>query len=223
MEAWHQQVVDVLRQASSVEYLVKHSVLGARAPTPESTPGPLPRMHYQGELIVARSGIRYSVDSPHDFRTALHALSLGLPETGADEFQLPIGSAKVAFLDARDIATLAAHLLSHADPQAYHERVFELTGPEADHRRADLGGSVGCAAGREIRYVDPPEDQFLERIKSSGIDDFSAERLSGAYHDCKEGWLGMHIAEDFSQELGRPPTSFAKFALDHAEHFAARP
>lgn len=218
MEDWHQVVVAALRDAGSVQFLVKHSVMGARAPTAESTPSPIPLMHYHGEQTVAGSGICYSVIRPTIF--AQHfTLFPWIYEAGADHFQLPIGTAQVAFLDARDIATLAAHLLGQDDPAACHERIFQLTGPAAISGE-EISAALSNAAGREIRYVDPPEDQFSQRIRDAGVDDFSARQLAGVYHDCKEGWLGMHLSEDFFNELGRQTTSFAQFARDHASYFS---
>lgn len=218
MEDWHEDVVAALRDAGTVQYIVKHSVMGARAPSPESTPSPVPLMHYHGELAVARSGIPYSVIRPTIF--AQHfTLSPWIYAAGADVFRLPIGSAKVAFLDARDIATLACHLLVHADPAAYHERIFQLTGPEAITGE-QISGALSAAVNREIRYVDPPEDEFMQSIRDAGVDEFSAEQLGRVYHDCKEGWLGMHLSDDLFQELGQRPTSFEQFARDHAQYFS---
>lgn len=219
MENWHEVVVAALHEAGTVQYMVKHSVMGARAPTPQSTPSPVPLMHYHGELTIGRSGIPYSIIRPTIF--AQHFTQCPwVYEKGAEAFHLPIGSAKVAFLDARDIATLAAHLLTQADPNTYHQRVFELTGPEAITGE-QISQALTSAAGREIRYVDPPRQKFLGRIKSFGVDDFSAEQLDGVYHDCREGWLGMHLSEDFFREMGRPTTTFTQFASDHGEHFSS--
>jgi uncharacterized protein YbjT (DUF2867 family) len=192
--------------------------MGARAPTPDSVPSPVPLMHYNGELVVARSGIPYSVIRPTIFFQHF-TLCPWIFETGADVFRLPIGAAKVAFLDARDIATLAAHLLAQNDPAAYHERVFQLTGPEAITGE-QISEALSRATGRIIRYVDPPEDEFIDRIRNAGVDDFSVEQLGRVYRDCKEGWLGMHLSVDLFQELGQHPTSFSQFARDHAEHFS---
>ena len=67
MVRWHEVVLAAAKEAGTVQYLIKHSVMGAREPTPESMPNPVPLMHYGGEKAVVASGIPYSIIRPTIF------------------------------------------------------------------------------------------------------------------------------------------------------------
>jgi uncharacterized protein YbjT (DUF2867 family) len=219
MVQWQEQVIAAAKASGTVQHVVKHSVMGARAPTPDSMPSPVPLMHYRGEECLASSGLTHCVIRPTIFAQHFSLLPW-VYEPGADAFQLPIGSARVAFLDARDIATLAVHLLTRPDSASYNGRVFQLTGPAALDG-PEISKILSRVAGRTIRYLDPNEGDYRRRIESFGVSGFALEQLTNVYHDCKEGWLGKYLSEDYPQELGTPATTFAQFAQDHVAHFLA--
>lgn len=49
LAAWHQKVAAAAKAAGSVQYVVKSSVTGARAPGGDPPPGAVPLGHWQGE------------------------------------------------------------------------------------------------------------------------------------------------------------------------------
>lgn len=217
MTLWHQQVVDAAKAAGTVEYIVKQSVMGARETTPTSVPGLIPRMHYEGEKLVAASGIAHTIIRPTIF--AQHLLTIpAVYRCGEDCFYMPVGNAKIAFLDARDISALGAFLLGAADTKPYHSQVYQLTGPDAI-TASQISEWLSKAGGQTITHIDLTDEEFAHRLVESGFDDWTAERVRIVYRDCKEGWLGLHIFGDFERVTGKPSTSFARFATDHAEYF----
>ncbi|NET73925.1 MAG: NmrA family NAD(P)-binding protein, partial [Sphaerospermopsis sp. SIO1G2] len=198
MVEWHQSVMDAAQETGDLRYVVKHSVIGARAPKPDDMPSGVPLLHYRGEEVVMATGVDYSVIRPTIF--AQHFIKMPwVYEKGDDNFYLPIGSAKVAFLDARDIATLAVFLLTQEDKSPYSGQAYELTGPSAV-TGVQMSDALSQAAGREIGYVDPAEDEFVARIRRFG----GSEGIANIYREAKEGWFGHVISPDFERVMRFP-------------------
>ena len=218
MSEWHRDVVDAISAARSVRYVVKHSVAGARASTPTSVPSLIPRLHYEGEARIAASGISWSVIRPTIF--AQHLTTMPWVYTkGEDEFVMPIGKGRAYFLDARDIAVLAAHLLAQEDPSPHFGRVFDLTGPNAIGGD-DISASLSRVAGRPIRWVDASPEDFAARMTSAGSTPWNTEQALHVYADTKEGWLGKSRGDALEVVTGRAARTFDDFAKDHGAFFA---
>ena len=90
---------------------------------------------------------------PAFFMANLLMVAPGVAAT--DTLYAPTGGAKVAMVDVRDVAAVAAAVL--ADP-TYAGRTLSVTGPEAI-TFDDVAAAIGAAVGRPIRYVDlTPEE-----------------------------------------------------------------
>jgi len=207
---WHHALVDAAKKAG-VQWIIKQSVLGARAPTPESVPNPIPLMHWNGEEIIRNSGIPCTMIRPTIF--AQHLTKYPWVYQNGDQFYLPIGEGKVAWLDARDISTVVAHLLSLKDPSPHFGKAYNLTGPKAI-TGSEMSQILSNVKGKKIEWVDSL-GEFEERLKRLHPDPWAAKQALVVYHDCKEGWLGKWISPDFQNLIGRSPTPFAKFVFDH--------
>jgi uncharacterized protein YbjT (DUF2867 family) len=220
MSDWHRDVIEAIAREKSVKYVVKHSVAGARATTPTSTPSLIPRLHYEGEARMAATGIPWSVIRPTIF--AQHLTTMPWVYTkGESCFFMPIGAGRAYFLDARDIAVLAAHLLAEDDPTPHFSSVFDLTGPEAIGG-ADIAASLSKVAGRIIAWVDPSVADFDARMTAAGSSAWNTQQALQVYTDTKEGWLGKSRGDDLQRVTGRKSRSFEQFASDHASFFARR-
>jgi uncharacterized protein YbjT (DUF2867 family) len=218
MAGWHATVGAAAKRAGTVEHIVKVSVTGARAPTSDPPPGRIPLSHWQGEEALRATGIAATMVRPTIFMQ--HFLSFPSVYTaGADRFYLPTGAAKVAFLDCRDIATVAAALLlGDAELRRRYTGVaFELTGPEG-LTAGEIASTLGWAAGRTITHVDG-EEAFVENARRQGG---GGEAMKFVYAEAGGGWFGKVETGAFEAITGRRPTSFAAFALDHAAWFEAR-
>lgn len=215
MEAWHQRVVSAAKKSGGVRFLVKVSVTGARSPESDPPPGRIPLQHFLGEEVCRASGIPTLSIRPTIF--AQHFLmGSGLYERGDDRFYLPTGAARVAFLDCRDIAACAdaAFALDDDDRAPWAGRSFELTGPQAV-TAADIATTLGRVAGRPFTHIDGME-AFEKRCAELKKPDF----VKGIYGEAAGGWFGEVATDEFASLVGRSPTSFAKFAFDHAAWFS---
>lgn len=213
MVAWHERVMEAAAKVADLRLVVKHSVIGARPPAPGDEQSGIPRIHYAGEEVVMRCGAPWAVIRPTIFAQHLTTFPW-IYEPGDDYFYLPIDTAGIAFLDARDIATLATFLLTRDDPDPYNGGVFTLTGPRAV-TGPEIEAAFGRAAGRPIRWINCTDEVFQERI-----DRFRGPAgIANIYREARAGWFGHYLAPDFQRTLGFDTTSLERFALDHAARF----
>jgi uncharacterized protein YbjT (DUF2867 family) len=214
MAAWHEKVALAAKAAGSVAYVVKVSVTGARGPEGDTPPGRIPLSHWQGEEAIRRAGLTATMIRPTIFMQHF-MMGTGLYTSRDDRFYLPTGAARVAWVDCRDIATMAVALLS-APPEVrapYQGGAYELTGPRA-HTGAELAEILSLVARRSIAHVDGVE-AFRARCRELGRSDAP----KGIYSEAAGGWFGTVEHEAFTRITGRTTTPFAKFALDHVAHF----
>jgi uncharacterized protein YbjT (DUF2867 family) len=145
-------------------------------------------------------------------------MSPALYQPGADRFFLPTGDTKVAFLDCRDIAAMAAALLmrSEAERAPYLGGAFELTGASAVSG-ADIADILTSLTGRPVAHVDT-EEAFVAHAAAIGVPD----GIKGIYHEAAGGWFSEVRHDPFTELVGRTPRTFAHFAMDYVDHFLPR-
>jgi uncharacterized protein YbjT (DUF2867 family) len=213
LAAWHEKIAAAARAAGGVELVVKSSVTGARGPASDPPPGAVPLGHWQGEEAF-RSSFPTIAIRPNIFMQ--HFMTVpGLYRAREDRFQLPTGTGRVSWLDARDIAAAAAALIM-ASPEKrrpFEGESFELSGPLA-HTAAEMAAILTLVARRPIAHVDGV-DAFTARCKELGVSDVAKH----FYGEAAGGWFAGVHEELFVRLLGRHTTSFTRFALDHLAHF----
>lgn len=167
------------------------------------------------EAQLRQSGIPAAILRPNWFMQNFHTFWMGaIAATG--EVQLPVGDAKASFIDARDIAAVAAVLLDRPDnePEAY-----DLTGPEAlDHATATR--LISTAASRHIGFRDIDPETMRHALHAAGLPPDYSEFLLLILGYLKLGYAERttpHVA----QLLGRPARDFAGYARDYAAAWRA--
>jgi uncharacterized protein YbjT (DUF2867 family) len=214
MQAWHKNVMELAQANGNLDYIVKVSVTGARSPESDPPPGRVPLNHWLGEEAIRQTGVANTVIRPTIFMQHF-MMTQGLYVRGNDKFYLPTGTAKVAWLDCRDIAMMMAKLLGFSPAQRvpYEGQAYELTGASGVTAQ-EMSDILSWASGRKISHVDG-EDAFVERCKELGVPD-TAKHF---YKEAKDGWFAKTDYEAFVKITGRYPNSFAKFAFDNAAYF----
>lgn len=120
----------------------------------------------------------------------------------------PSGGGAEAFVDAQDIAAVAAETLLR--PDAHAGATYTLTGPQAltFGQVADL---ISEAAGRPVRYQDLDPEAWIGGALAAGVPaDYAVmlRWLTGAIIDHR----GSTPTADIEKVTGRAPTSFRAFA-----------
>jgi len=179
---------------AGVEHVVKLSALGAS----DHSKLPIGRAHYEAELALMASGMRWTILRPHVFMQNLLAQAPGIVYEG--RIVGASGDGKIPFIDTRDIAASAAVALTRA---GHDGQKYILTGPEA-LSYYDVARILSDVIGRPVEY----HDRFEE----------ARDRNTLAAHQRAGGKTAI-VHDTVRQILGRAPRSFAEFAKDHAHVF----
>jgi uncharacterized protein YbjT (DUF2867 family) len=121
---------------------------------------------------------------------------------------VPTGDGGEAFVDAEDIAAIAAATL--ADPSAHAGAHYTPTGPE----RLTVGEAaevIGSAIGQPVRHVDVDRRVWVEAVIASGVPAEYGEMLRLLTETIASGG-GSQPNDDVTNVTGSPPTSFTAFA-----------
>jgi uncharacterized protein YbjT (DUF2867 family) len=132
-----------------------------------------------------------------------------------DELYVPAGRGELSFVDARDVAAVAATRLTAAPVD---DRAFDLTGPEALDFRA-VADVFAAVLDREITYADPSMLAFARHMYRRGVDPSLVAFMVVEYAVVRLGFSGR-TTDDVADALGRPPRTMRAFVTDHAAEFA---
>lgn len=188
-----------------LDKLVLMSAMGADA----DPAAPLRRT----ELLLEASDRPFNVIRPNWFMQNFHAYWLaGIREHAT--ILLPTGTAKGSFIDARDIAAVAATLL---DGHAHDGAAFDLTGARAlDHDEA--AAILSRAAGRRIGYQDIAPAAMRDGLLGAGLPRPYAEFLVTILGYFKAGHA-ERVTDAVQTLTGRAPIDFETYAQDHRAHW----
>jgi hypothetical protein len=115
---------------------------------------------------------------------------------------------KISGVDIRDIAAVAAAALT----QDGHEgKTYDLTGPEA-LTHGDMAEKLSKAVGREIQYVDVPEEAMMGALLSVGLPHWQVDGLIEDYAHYRRGEASSSL-QGFTM---RPVCSQSLLTTSHA-------
>ncbi|WP_437578310.1 NmrA family NAD(P)-binding protein [Sorangium sp. So ce887] len=133
---------------------------------------------------------------------------------GPGELTTATGGGRVGFVDAGDIAEVAARALLDEAP---HNASHVITGPEA-LSYDDVAAIVSEVAGRTIRHIRVDEDAARAHLVKAGVPAPYAAflvRLDLAIRDGAED----RVTDVVQRVTGRAPRAFRDFARAHAHAF----
>ncbi len=193
-------------KAAGVRKLLLLSAMGANA----DDSIPLRR----AEVHLERSGLAWNVIRPNWFMQNFHTFWLhGIQSQG--QIFLPVGDAKGSFIDTRDVAAVAARLLSSAD---FVNAAYDLTGNQAlDH--AQVAVVLSEVAGRPIGYTDISEDAMRQGLLGAGLPTDYTEFLLVILGAFKAGYAAG-ITNHVQCITGKAPVTFEQYAQDFKAHWA---
>lgn len=156
------------------------------------------------ERVVRDSGRSWTILRPGWFSQIFTDERFLLDDLRAGKLPFPSVGERIAWIDARDIAAVAARAL--LDP-ALERRTLDLTGPEA-LTLAETAAVLAAALDRPVEYVDIPLEQALV-----GREGFDRDNDFGAYDRVRRGMMAT-IDDTVPKILGRPAMTFSQFATD---------
>lgn len=196
--------VDAAKQAG-VRHVVKLSAMGAG---PESIA--LGRQHGAGEEAIQSSGLDWTMLQPTSFAQNF-VNYYGVDPTRDSTVSLPLGDGKASWIDARDVAEVAAAVLTD---DGHNGKTYVLTGPTA-LSAAEALATLGEALGHTYTYVDVSEDESRRAMDEAGIPAWLIDAYSELNAVIKNGYASG-VAPGMREVLGREGRTFAEFARDLA-------
>jgi uncharacterized protein YbjT (DUF2867 family) len=187
---------------------VRHIVRSSGAGADPTSPVALARLQGEIDALVAESGIAHTLLRPNGFMQNWINHSAAALKAGT--FYAPHGNGAQSLIDARDIAAVAAAVLT--DPAPHAGRAYSLTGPEA-LTDAQMVAQIAKAAGHPITYVDVPEAAAREAM--AGMPPVMVDWFMSLNDVIKQGWAAG-VTDDVQRLTGRPPRRFADFVSEHA-------
>lgn len=194
--------------SAGVRYLVKISGL-------QTAPAiSLARWNREAEAMIAGSGIDATVLRPNSFMQNLSGmLGHGIRSDGV--VALPFGTGRVSWIDARDVAAVAAALL--AEP-AHLGESLDLTGAAA-LTTEEVAQILSDQLGRPIAYVDVPPEAIRQGMTAMGLPPWAVSATAELFEACRVGEMAT-VSPSVSAILGRAPIGLDRFVGDHRHCFA---
>jgi NAD(P)H dehydrogenase (quinone) len=191
---------------AGIKHIVRSSAAGADAASRASI-GAL-----QGKIddLVKATGIAYTLLLPNAFMQNHITFNAGQIKSGA--LFAPLGEGAVSMVDVRDVAEVAATVLTA--PAEHAGKSYVLTGGEALTSTQQMA-AVSGALGREVKYVDVPEQAATDAMVKMGMPAILIDWLTSLNHVFKQGWASG-VSGDVQKLTGHAPRTFAAFATEHA-------
>ena len=170
------------------------------------------RYHAVVEEAIASSGMEFTHLRPNLYMQGLLGFRASIASEG--QFFAPIGDARVSIVDVRDIAKVAAAVLT----QTGHEgKIYDITGPEA-LTHAEMASQLSDALGRQITFIDIPERTMREALIGFGLPEWQADGLIEDYAHYRRG-EATNVSNTVLEVTGHPARSFSTFARDYKHAF----
>jgi uncharacterized protein YbjT (DUF2867 family) len=192
---------------AGIEQIVRLSAIGS-----DDQPGySLGRSHREVELYLLAAGVNATILRCNSF---MENFSVYMGEMIREEGKLamPLGDAKVSYIATRDIGAVAATVLT---TEGYERKSFDLTGPEAVSA-AEVAEALSRATGRNIEYVDVPEEAVRQALAGAPEEDI--EGILGLYAYDRSG-ATARVTGTVQEITGQPPQDIRSWAMEHAQEF----
>jgi uncharacterized protein YbjT (DUF2867 family) len=183
--SWHRHAIDAARR-TDVQLLVRSSIIGAD----KESPAEFVNAHTTSDRYLEDSGLSFVIVRPNLFLQ--NVPESNIPSIDASgTLYADAGDARISMTDTRDIAAVAAVVLTEPGHTGAH---YDVTGPEA-LSYADVAAKLTRAMGRKINYVAAPDDAVRQGLLAAGLDEWFATALVGLYQDYRRSGTDGYAAQ----------------------------
>jgi uncharacterized protein YbjT (DUF2867 family) len=175
---------------------------------------PVRFLHYHAvvEEAITSSGMAFTHLRPNLYMQGLLGFRSSIKSEG--RILAPAGNARVSIVDVRDIAAVAATAFT----QSGHEgKIYDITGPES-LTHAEMASQLAEALGKQITFVDIPEETMRSALLSFGLPEWQADGLVEDYAHYRRG-EASDVSPAVQDVTGHPPHTFVEFAGDYKHMF----
>lgn len=194
---------------NGVKFIVKLSTMGADL-EPGYTSG---RLHREVEKIIEESGIPFGFLRPNSFMQSFITRSSQTIKN-QNAIYLPAGDEKISLVDARDVAAVAAELLTNNGSQ-HINKVYDITGPEA-LSHSQVAEILSKETGRRVSYVNISEEDLRKWMKEMSVVDWSIDNALELFRMYRSGYRSQ-VTTVVQQLTEQKPTSFSQFARNYVQ------
>ena len=197
---FNQNAIDAAA-AAVLSLVVRSSILGA---DPDS-PATFVRDHGISDAALRDSGLPHAIVRPNMFMENVPENYVpSIDENG--NFYANAGQARLSMVDTRDVAAVAAALLTES---GHPEGIYDVTGPEALSLQ-DVAGKLSSRLGRQINFVDVPDDAVRQTLLGFGVGEWMAGGLVDLFQEYKRSGTDGYAAavtDTVQRVTGRAPRS----------------
>lgn len=166
----------------------------------------------KSEEAIQHSGAQWTIIRASFFFQNFSENDGFVAQLQAGEVAFPGGAVKEPFIDADDIADIAAAALTE---ERHVGQLYEVTGP----RLLTFGEALGAIAretSREIRYVAVSPKEYSSMMIEQGVPADFAEQLAHLFATVLDG-RNAFVTDGVERALGRKPTGFDAFVRKTAQ------
>lgn len=163
----------------------------------------------KAEIHLEKSGLNYNIIRPNWFMQNFNTFWIqGINTDG--KIYLPVGTAKGSFIDARDIAAVAAELLLS---DKFNNKDFDLTGTDVINHD-QVAEILSATSGRKISFQNIEPTTMKSGLINAGLPSDYAEFMLVILDFFKQGY-SERTTNAIETVTGRKPISFKKYADDY--------
>ena len=204
---WEKNLVEAAERAR-VRQVVKLSAFGAD----RNSPLRFFRNHGACEQVLKESDLSWTFLRPNSFMQNM--LSNAWLIASERRIYSPVVDAKVARIDARDVAAVAARVLVE---EGHEGKVYELSGPEAISER-EAAEQLSTVLGRAIECVEVSFEDARRAMVGGALPEWLADGVI-ELAQLQEAGYAAELTNEVAGVTGREPRRFEEFARDYKSAF----
>jgi uncharacterized protein YbjT (DUF2867 family) len=195
-------------QAAGAERVVQLSVWRA-----DEELTPIARQHRPVERALEASGLGWTFLRPNFYmQNFTRQMAASIRQDGS--FAQPDSAAPISFVDNRDVALVAARVLTSA---GHDGQVYDLTGPQA-LTYDQAAGVLSDVLGKPVRFTGLTDEAARAGMLQRGLPESYADALIEVSRAYRNGGA-ERVTPTVRDLTGSEPTSFAQFVRDHRAAF----
>ncbi|MBC86824.1 MAG: nucleoside-diphosphate sugar epimerase [Bdellovibrionaceae bacterium] len=162
----------------------------------------------RAEVELEQSGLTYNIIRPNWFYQNFNTFWVqGIVEQ--NKILLPAGNVKVSFIDARDIAAVAATLLTTDE---FDNQAFNLSGLDAvDH--SEVAQAISNVVSREVTYEEIEPEVLKAGLLGAGLPEDYVDFMLLIFGFLREGY-NAGLTDEVEKILGRKPRGLNQYTED---------
>ncbi|WP_051944301.1 NmrA family NAD(P)-binding protein [Streptacidiphilus rugosus] len=179
----------------------------------EDSPDARARRHWITQQYLAKRGLPSTVLFPNYFmQVLLHRCAASVRERGM--LVSPAGDRGISMVDLRDVAEVAARVLTEP---GHEGESYTLSGPTAPTYR-EIAQLLTELTSRPVRCDDMSGEEFARHMAGANRPRWETDHAAAVFGLYRQG-VGEPVTDDVRRITGHEPRAIGDFLKDHLRHF----